>query len=93
MPLAIQICLLLSVNLLMCTLLEVFVTISIYLMPGLADNQCCTQAVRAPPKAAAAPSLLEFDDSEAAPVQPAAPAATASMQGRDCSLHTSYMCM
>ena len=39
------------------------------------------QANRSPTRAAAAPSLLEFDDNMAAPSQPAAPAAAASMQG------------
>ncbi|CAK0784933.1 hypothetical protein CVIRNUC_008138 [Coccomyxa viridis] len=38
------------------------------------------QANRSPTRAAAAPSLLEFDDNIAAPSQPAAPAAPASMQ-------------
>lgn len=46
-----------------------------------ANSQVYVQANRSPARAAAAPSLLEFDDGQAAPGQPAASAAPASMQG------------
>jgi hypothetical protein len=55
-------------------------------------TQVYAQANRSPTRAAAAPSLLEFDDSQAVHSHPAASAAPASMQGEPSNPKAEHAC-